>query len=211
MTARKRIKINHYPWQCVVIASSTISVSARGRANVPSFILVHRYLSSTHEEKRFVSRLTPMNTGLPLKNDRAPPVAQRMQLPRAPPPSTRRQGVRVWIRIHARGTLRRSFLGNIISLGVIEKARCVDICRIEQMFFFQLRDISSQDITAENGFVHPFNISCNRIVIFRGYSLCSFFFSIIRFPRNFSTWSFRKNYKHRYSGNKYPAFHFGKL
>lgn len=105
-----------------------VSVSARPRT-CPFFFhsYIHRYLSSALEEKRFVSRLTPMNPhGLtPKKMIVHPPMRGGCNFPsisRARHECTR-QGVRVWIRIYiyARGTLPRSFLGNIISLGVIER------------------------------------------------------------------------------------------
>lgn len=78
-----------------------------------------------------------------------------MQLPRAHHEYTaaKRAGVNTYILEEPSGD---PFLGNIISLGVIERARCIDICRIEQMFFSCA--ISRRTVLR---FVHPFNVSCN--------------------------------------------------
>jgi len=176
-----------------MIVSSTISVSMC--AWTCFFILIHRRLSSTLEEKRFVSRLTPMNTGLPLKNDRAPPVVQRMQLPCVSLytheyTTAKCAGVRICVYI--RGTLPRSFLGNIISLGIIER-RLLYRHLPYWTNVSQLRDVSSQDVIADSNFVHPL-ISIT-VASSISKAILSRLFSIIRFSLNRNLIVPQKNYR----------------
>lgn len=176
MTARKCIKINHYGYarQCVVIAWSTINVSTR--AWTCFFILIHRCLSSTLEEKRFVSRLTPMNTGLPLKNDRAPPVVQRMQPPCVSLYTheyTTAKYAGVNMCIYSRNPheiffgkyyiIRHYWKASVVStFAVLNKCLSTAWCLVARCY-------------CRYQFCVSVNIDCNCVINFRGYSLAIVF------------------------------------
>lgn len=111
--------------------------------NVPLYFYTSISVRPSREEKRFVSRLTPMNTNLPLKKMIArPPVERRMQLSWLGDTTIRACGCEYDAYISPPFSIPHLYIffwKYYIIRRYWKAFYCIRICRVKQMFLIVFR------------------------------------------------------------------------